>query len=74
MWTCDLGTGSGKGNHDGNCGCVTPGTMSGRLVTVEKLWTCDYKYSAWEGSPWELKTCDLRYRVWEAVILETVDV
>ena len=37
MWTCDPGTGSGKGHHDGNCGCVTPGTVSGRMVTVETV-------------------------------------
>ena len=37
MWTCDPGTGSWKGHHDGNCGCVTPGTMSGRMVTVETV-------------------------------------
>ena len=37
MWMCDPGTGPGKGHHDGNCQCVSPGTMSWRMVTVETV-------------------------------------
>ena len=37
MWMCDPGTRSGKGHHDGNCQCVSPGTMSWRMVTVETV-------------------------------------
>ena len=37
MWMCDPGTGSGKEHHDENFGFVTPGTMSGRMVTVDTM-------------------------------------
>ena len=37
LWMCDPGTGSGKEHHDENFGFVTPGTMSGRMVTVDTM-------------------------------------
>ena len=61
-----------EGAHPGRHGCVSPGTGSGRMHTVETGYVTP-KYSAWERSPLGLKTCDLRYRFGEGVTLETVD-